>query len=161
MMNDPEIAGPVRSDRTEQKRLVWFYQLPPEVGYEEATKPEFWHKVAGQLAPGHKIEVWSYDFRLGFEAICIEANPHASPPRVDLCFRSILPVGLALPERVVGPSQWVAKQLSTSGLWEVHDVVIGERIQDGLTRRAALELVGILERQAAAAEQPSKAKKAA
>jgi hypothetical protein len=155
--------GPTKLDKADSHRLVWYDKLRPGQDYRDALRPEYWYPAAQQLGAHHQILIASHDDRVLFSAWVVSANPHSFPhPKVEPFYQAIMPADLKLPTgQVTAPARWVATQLSVNGNWQVDDVTTGEPVQINLTRRAAQELVGILEAQAAAALEEQKKAKAA
>jgi hypothetical protein len=163
MSETREIVGPSKLDKADSHRLTWYHKLRPGQDYRDALRPEYWYPCAQQLGAHHQILIASADDRILFEAWVVSANPHSFPhPQVEMFYRAIMPPDLKLPAaQITAPARYVIRQVSINGNWQVDDTVTGEPIQINLTKRAAQELVGILQAQAAAAVEEQKKAKAA
>jgi hypothetical protein len=141
-------AGPSRLDRPGLQRMTWHHTIKAGRDWHDCLNPQYWWIVADRLGPGHRIEIATSDHRIMFEAIVIYANPHGGDhPQVDLYFRPIMPMDLALPTTpAIAEARWVAEQLSINGNWQVRDVTTGEVVQSDLYKHGAQILVGHLAR---------------
>src|SRR5437868_1052415 len=147
---------PQRLNPAGAHRNVFAYQVPEGRDWRDCFRPDFWRadEVMKQLAAGDRIEIFSPDRSIQFEALILAANVYANPPRLDLAFRPIWPTDLDLPQPTLtgAPRFRVRPQAGLAGCFEIVDRA-GKVVAQGISdREAALTTMAAIETNVTGAE---------